>query len=103
MQIENVNVLEVVYTDLAEYDLIKVWLYTSEEWSFAQADVYLSQIDSGIGHLIPNPRLGKDRNDLRKGYRSIQVKHHIIFYKITNDQIQIIRILHENSDIEQHI
>ena len=95
--------LEVVYSDLAEYDLVNIWLYTSEEWSFTQADVYLSQINSGVGHLISSPQLGKDRNDLRKSYRSIQTKHHIVFYKITNNQIQIIRILHESSDIEQRI
>jgi toxin ParE1/3/4 len=96
-------VLELAYSDLAEYDLISIWLYTSDEWSFAQADTYLNQINSGIGHLIPNPMLGKDRNDLRNGYRSIQIKYHIVFYKITNSQIQIIRILHESSDIEQHV
>ena len=94
--------LEVAYSDLAEYDLINVWLYTSEEWSFAQADIYLNKIDSRIGHLISNPRLGKDRNDLRKSYHSIQIKHHIVFYKLNNNQILIIRILHESSDIEQH-
>jgi len=96
-------VLEIVYSDLAEYDLINIWLYSSEEWSYTQADIYLNKINSGIGHLISNPMLGRDRNDLRKGYRSIQIKHHIVFYKITNNQIQIIRILHENSDIEQHV
>jgi len=96
-------VRDIVYSFVAENDLLEIWLYTADEWSFSQADIYLDQLNSGVTHLISNPKLGRNREDLRKGYRSLLVNHHIVFYKIVGEEIQVIRILHESVDIPQHL
>jgi len=96
-------VREIVYSFLAENDLLGNWLYTEEEWSPSQADIYLDQLDAKIKHLISNPKLGRNREDIRKRYRSLVVNHHLVFYKISEDEIQVIRVLHESVDIPQHL
>ena len=86
-----------------EEDLVDIWLYTNDEWGSDQADEYLRQIDTGISRLVEYPELGKDRNELREGYRSLSINHHIAFYIVQKNEITIVRILHENSDLPSHL
>ena len=78
----------------AEIDLEDIWLYSFEQWNEEQADRYYDQILDGIEQLIDNPEMGKSRATIRSGYRSIQVKSHIIYYRIDDDTIHVIRVLH---------
>ncbi len=89
----------------AEIDLENIWLYTFEEWSIEQADYYLDLILDEIEYISENPKSGKDYNEIRKGYFRSRVKSHFIFYRINfkNENIEIIRILHHQMDIESHI
>lgn len=85
--------------------LEKIWLYTFETWSTEQADYYYELIMNEIEYLSQNPTSGKDYNDIRKGYFRSRVKSHFIFYKINleNDEIEIIRILHQQMDISSRL
>ncbi len=89
----------------AEIDLEKIWLYTFEEWSIDQADYYFDLIMDEIEYISKNPKTGKDYNEIRKGYFRSRVKSHFIFYKINlkEENIEIIRILHQQMDIESLI
>jgi toxin ParE1/3/4 len=89
----------------AEKDLEKIWLYTFETWSLEQADYYYDLLLDEIEYLAENPKFGQDFSHLRKGYFRSRVKSHFIFYKINlkNEEIEIIRILHQQMDIESRI
>ena len=89
----------------AEIDLENIWLYTFEEWSIDQADYYFDLIMDEIEYISKNPKSGKDYNEIRTGYFRSRVKSHFIFYKINlkEENIEIIRILHQQMDIESHI
>ena len=89
----------------AEIDLENIWLYTFEEWSLKQADYYYDLIMDEIEYISINPKSGKDYNNIRKGYFRSRVKSHFIFYKINlkEENVEIIRILHQQMDIESHI
>lgn len=95
--------LSIVNSEHAESDLLEVWLYTAEEWNLTQADSYIDQIHEGLSKLIKHPEMGKDRSDLRKSYRSLIVNHHIAFYRLVDDEIQIMRVLHESVDVPTHL
>ena len=95
--------LEIVQTLLAEEDLTDIWVYTAEAWGLAQADTYLDEIASAIQTLTEHPQLGPARDDLKKGYRALPVNQHILFYKVLEDEIQIIRVLHKSVDVPQHV
>ena len=86
-------------------DIQNIWLYTVEKWSIEQADRYYNLIIDEIEYLAKNPKSGKDYSNIRKGYFRSQIKSHFILYKINrkNDEIEIIRILHQRMDIETRL
>ncbi len=95
--------LPFVISKKAVSDLEEIWLYTFEKWSKEQADRYYNLIFNEINYICKNVSAGKSMEHVRKGYRATKVKSHLIFYKIVNDTIEIIRILHEQMDVENRL
>jgi toxin ParE1/3/4 len=95
--------LPYVISKKAVADLEEIWLYTVEKWSGEQADRYYFLIFDEINFICGNVDTGKSMNHIRKGYRASKVKFHLIFYRVTNDVVEIIRILHERMDIENRL
>ena len=95
--------LSFVISKRAISDLEEIWLYTVEKWSIEQADRYYNLIFDEISYICKNINAGKSMEHVRKGYRASKVKSHYIFYRILNDTIEIIRILHERMDIENRL
>ena len=89
----------------ASRDIENIWLYTIEKWSIKQADRYFNLIMDEIEYLAEDPKSGKDYSSVKKGYFRSQIKSHFIFYKINrkNQEIEIIRILHQRMDIETRL
>lgn len=89
----------------AQVDLENIWLYTFENWSTEQADRYYNLILDEIEYISESPSIGKDYNHIRKGYYRLKVKSHFIFYKVKlkENEIEIIRILHQLMDIENRL
>ena len=85
-------------------DLEKIWLYTLNKWSREQADRYHNLIMEEIKFIVDNFELCRKIDFVRTGYRMSKVKSHLIFFKRTDDNIiEIIRILHQNMDIESRL
>ena len=87
----------------AENDLIDIWLYTLNEWNEKQADHYLDELNDKIQKLIDNPYLGTNCEYVRKGYRRLAVFHHKVYYYLTDDSIEVVRVLHERMDEERNL
>ncbi len=94
---------EVVISPLAEDDLKDIWHYSFKKWGEDKAVEYVLQLDVGIRGLISNPLLGKSRDKVRKGYRSIQINRHVIYYRLLEDTIDIVRVLHERMIPDKHL
>ncbi|MBN1820703.1 MAG: type II toxin-antitoxin system RelE/ParE family toxin [Prolixibacteraceae bacterium] len=85
-------------------DLEKIWLYTYKKWSKEQADRYHNLIIDEIEFMVNNYNLSRKVNYVREGYRMTKVKSHLIFAKKSvDDVIEIVRILHQNMDIENRL
>lgn len=87
----------------ASEDIENIWLYTYENWSFEQADRYVNLIFDEIEYLSSNPDSGKDFSHIRKNYFNSKIKSHIIFYRMAEEGIEIIRILHQRMDLEDRL
>lgn len=87
----------IVKSTAAEEDLIKIWLYTYQEWGVEQADYYLDGIDGAITRLSASPFICYEREELRIHHHN----HHLIVYEIRDKGIYIIRVLHEKMDIDE--
>lgn len=83
----------------AEADLGDIFDYTSEQFGIDQAASYLSELEAQLIQLTTNPKLGRERKEIRAGLRSIACNSHVIFYRIRTDHIRIVRILHGSRDL----
>jgi toxin ParE1/3/4 len=95
--------LEIVKRPRAKEDLKGIWRYSFDEWNEAQADKYLAEIEAGIEKLRHNPKLGRPREEVRAGYRSLRINQHIVYYALTPSVIRIVRVLHARMDPDRHL
>ena len=86
-------------------DIENIWNYTIKTWSVQQADRYYNLIFDEIEYIAEYPLSGKDYSYIRKDYRCSKVKSHLIFYRYTKNEkfIEIVRILHQNMNIEERL
>jgi len=78
-----------VLAPLAQDDYADIRLYTEE--ALARA----------LDALADNPLLGRARDDLRPGARTLRVREHVIVYDVTPDLVRVARILHGRRDLHR--
>ncbi len=86
-------------TSIAESDLSEIWLFIAED-SVDVADRCFDQLYSKFLLLVQQPFLGRERQDLRPDVRSFICGKIIIFYRTTENFLEIVRVLHGARDIE---
>ncbi|MFY7665622.1 type II toxin-antitoxin system RelE/ParE family toxin [Flavobacterium sp.] len=92
---------KVVLRQEAINDLNEIWVYTYDEWSEKQADKYYSALEFACTQIGKNPELGKKYDRISKNLLGLRTGKHIIFYQvISNDSIEVVRILHEGMDLK---
>lgn len=85
-------------------DLNDIWIYTFHKWSKEQADRYYDLIIGEIEFVADNHLMGKSVEEIRKGYRVVKIKSHLIFYrKKATEMIEIVRILHQRMDVKKQL
>ena len=87
----------------ARQDLEDIWFYTLNTWGEAQADKYIYDLNDSFEFLKDNPERGRPCDYVREGYRKHYVGKHIVFYRKTSTGVDIVRILHQRMDLEQHL
>jgi toxin ParE1/3/4 len=92
-----------VLSPRAQADLNEIWGYTEDRWGVAQAETYTRALWQRIETVAAQPSMGEDCSDIRTGYRKISCGSHVLFYRLTADGIDVVRILHERMDFERHI
>ncbi|HRX28657.1 MAG TPA: type II toxin-antitoxin system RelE/ParE family toxin [Saprospiraceae bacterium] len=81
-------------------DLNDIWTYTFEEWSEKQADRYYATLKFACMQIGENPELGKEYEGINRNLLGLRTGRHIIFYQVaTENEIEVIRILHERMDL----
>ncbi|MBT9499529.1 MAG: type II toxin-antitoxin system RelE/ParE family toxin [Zoogloea sp.] len=94
--------LELLIRPLARRDLKAIWSYTVQQWGAVQADQYLHNLNREVQELLNFPELGISCDHIRTGYRKLQVKRHLVFYRRNAQHIEIVRVLHEAMDVKSH-
>ena len=85
-------------------DINAIWNYTAEKWSTQQANRYYNLILDEIEFVAANFETAKDFETIRKDYRYSKVKSHLVFFKKTkNNEIEVVRVLHERMDIKNKL
>jgi toxin ParE1/3/4 len=85
-------------------DLNNIWKYTFEKWSETQADKYYTMLKLSCKEIGVNPEIGKDYNIIYNNLLGLHSGRHIIFYQLVDeDEIEVIRILHEEMDLKNRL
>jgi toxin ParE1/3/4 len=91
-------------TNKAVEDLGEIWNYTIETWSENQAEIYYSLLIDSCQELAYNPNQGKSYEIVEKNVLGYKTGQHIIFYRmVTENKIEVIRILHGMMDLKNHV
>ena len=87
----------------ARADFTAILMYTLAEWGVEQCDRYESTLLRAITALGDFPEMGTRRDKLGPDYRSQPVEHHVLYYRILGDVVEVMRILHERADAARHL
>ena len=91
-----------ILSEIADKDLEDIFDYTFDEFGFDQAEKDLLEIEEIFQNLIINPQIGKKRDEIKQGLYSFPKDNHIIFYRILDNHIRIVRVLHGSRDIPKY-
>ena len=91
------------FTRAAENDLGRIWDYTTENWGEAQAIRYIREIQFACEGLIKGHSVSRSADSTRPGYRKTACGSHMIYFRKIDNQINVVRILHQSMDGDHHI
>lgn len=94
---------KLVIAPAAKNDLKDIYLNGLRQWGQAQSDSYLLAIKNQIWLLTEQPLIGIERSELLPQIRSLPIQSHILFYRVTTNNIEIIRVLHGRQDPLRHM
>ncbi|MBL4574412.1 MAG: type II toxin-antitoxin system RelE/ParE family toxin [Gammaproteobacteria bacterium] len=87
-------------TRRAKADLKSIAKFTEKRWGQEQRYSYIKQFDDTFHMLSNTPEIGNSCDYIKGNYQKFPQGSHIIFYRVASqDNIQIIRILHKNMDV----
>jgi toxin ParE1/3/4 len=91
--------LPVVRTDQAETDLAEILDYLDKR-SPQAAERLATAIDDRANLLGQFPEMGRKRDELAPGLRSMVVEQYVLFYRVSATAVEVLRILHGARDID---
>jgi toxin ParE1/3/4 len=84
-------------------DLESIWDYTVDTWDAQQAERYLRMLNRAFTDLAENPSLGRSADFIRRGYRRHLAGRHVVFYRVIDTGIDVVRVLHQKMDFDRHL
>ena len=92
-----------VLSPAAQADLDDIWDYGEANWGAARAEAYLRGIQQAVETVAADPRRGRDCSHVRAGYFKFAVGSHMLFYRCTDEAVDIVRVLHQRMDFDRHL
>ena len=82
-------------TPAAERDLESIWTYTARQWGVEQAERYID--------FLTAAKTAPTCEHIRPGYRRWSVERHMVYFRVTDYGIAVVRVLHERMDAPRHL
>lgn len=90
-------------TPAAREDLDRIWAFSVERWGTAQAERYVTELRDAVRRIAVDPRRGRSAENIRPGYLRYAAGSHTLYYRTSDDAVDIIRILHQWMEPERHL
>ncbi len=79
--------------------MLDIWIHVARHGGESVADRVLDSIEQSCRVLKEHPRLGRSRPEIRPEARSIVIERWLVLYRVTEDDVQIVRILDGARDL----
>ena len=87
-------------TEHAENDLVEIGTFIAKD-SLVNAARFIAAIEEHCRILATYPLIGRTRDELLPGTRSIAYGHYTILYCILENTVQVLRVIHSARDIKR--
>jgi toxin ParE1/3/4 len=87
-------------SESAKQDLRDIWRGLAEYSGLSFADSILAKIESKFRLLAQFPNSGRSRDELLVALRSYPAGDFVIFYRILDTTVEVVRVLHGRRDID---
>ncbi len=94
---------QITLSPKAQQDFIDILRYTGETWGEKQLLAYRDKINEALQAISGNPQLGHHRDDLPPTHHAYLVGSHIIVYRMREDGVAVVRILHQRMSLGKHV
>ncbi len=91
---------DVILSPLALEDLAEIGDYIAKD-NLKAAITFVEQLRDCCYSLGNNPRVGRKREEIRPGIRSITEGNYVILYRSQAVYIEIVRVIHTKRDINK--
>ncbi len=83
----------------AAADILDIWDFIADD-SFLEADRWVDRLDEKLGLWASQPLIGRLRDELAPGLRSMPFGRYVVFFMPMPDGIDVVRVLHSSRDID---
>jgi toxin ParE1/3/4 len=80
-------------------DIEQIADYIARESSLVQADRFLAKLDAKFLKITRFPNLGRQRNEILPGARSLLMDQYLILYMSVDQGVDILRVVSGNRDL----
>ncbi|MCB9946324.1 MAG: type II toxin-antitoxin system RelE/ParE family toxin [Rhodospirillaceae bacterium] len=91
-----------VFRPEAERDLYELHTFIAQD-NLAAADQFAERVERRCREIQTMPFAGRPRDRLKKGLRSVTFRNYIILYRVRNDAVVILRVIHGRRRIEDQV
>jgi toxin ParE1/3/4 len=91
------------FSPKAKADLDQIWDHSLKEWGPERAEAYIHTIRSILNLIDQFPAMAKNAENIRPGLLKYAVGSRVLFLRITDRSIDVVRILHQRMDYPRHL
>lgn len=95
--------MRLALTPRAGQDIDEIFDFAAGAWGVEQAGACIRGLQAALERLTRFTGLGRPIEDIRPGMRLMNAGSHIVIYRIGDDSIEVMRILHKRMDIDRHL
>jgi toxin ParE1/3/4 len=88
-----------IITAPASLDVVEIVDYLSDR-TIESGEEFIQDFTEKCRYLTSFPLIGKSYPELQSGLRGIQLKPYIIFYTVTDEVVEIVRVLRGDRDLK---
>lgn len=86
----------------AESDFLEIYSYIAGH-NAAAADAFVEEFDKKLQNLFHFPFIGRERDALASGLRSLAIGNYVLFYLVTNHEVVVVRVIDGRMDLDEEL